>query len=84
MELGVSKIVYWATTPKGGHFAAWEQPNLFAANFGMFCPDALAEADRSKMFEFKLRRERSTGGPRPLVMSAIDRRAMSTKPTGTD
>jgi len=31
MELGVSKIVYWATTPKGGHFAAWEQPNLFAA-----------------------------------------------------
>ncbi|WP_312846566.1 hypothetical protein [Sphingopyxis sp. PET50] len=24
-------IVYWNELPRGGHFAAWEQPELFAA-----------------------------------------------------
>ena len=24
-------IVYWNEPPRGGHFAAWEQPDLFVA-----------------------------------------------------
>ena len=25
------KLIYWNEVDKGGHFAAWEQPDLFAA-----------------------------------------------------
>jgi microsomal epoxide hydrolase len=29
-------IVHWQEMPKGGHFAAWEEPELFAAEVGAF------------------------------------------------
>jgi pimeloyl-ACP methyl ester carboxylesterase len=29
-------IVHWQEMPKGGHFAAWEEPELFAAEVGTF------------------------------------------------
>ena len=30
-EKAYQKLVYYNKLPKGGHFAAWEQPDLFAA-----------------------------------------------------
>jgi hypothetical protein len=27
-----ANIVYWSEPERGGHFAAWEQPELFAAD----------------------------------------------------
>ena len=30
-ERAYSKLIYYNRVPKGGHFAAWEQPQLFTA-----------------------------------------------------
>ena len=30
-ERNYHKLIYWSEVDKGGHFAAWEQPELFAA-----------------------------------------------------
>ena len=30
-EKAYAKMIYFNKFPKGGHFAAWEQPGLFAA-----------------------------------------------------
>mgnify|MGYP001578706217 FL=1 len=30
-EKSFKKLIYWNEVDKGGHFAAWEQPELFAA-----------------------------------------------------
>ena len=30
-ERAYPKLIYYNRAPKGGHFAAWEQPQLFAA-----------------------------------------------------
>jgi pimeloyl-ACP methyl ester carboxylesterase len=32
-------IVRWTTPPKGGHFAAFEQPALFVNDLREFCRD---------------------------------------------
>ncbi|MEZ5262658.1 MAG: alpha/beta hydrolase [Acidimicrobiales bacterium] len=32
MEKRFPNIVHWTEMPKGGHFAAFEQPELFVAN----------------------------------------------------
>jgi pimeloyl-ACP methyl ester carboxylesterase len=30
-EQSFKKLIYWNEVDKGGHFAAWEQPELFAS-----------------------------------------------------
>ncbi len=40
-EAGFTNIVYWAEQPKGGHFAAFEQPEAFVADVRAFA-DAIA------------------------------------------
>lgn len=30
-EAAWPNLYYWSTAPRGGHFAAWEQPEIFAA-----------------------------------------------------
>jgi epoxide hydrolase len=31
LRASISKLFYWNEVPKGGHFAAFEQPELFVA-----------------------------------------------------
>jgi hypothetical protein len=35
---GVSKLIHYNNVEKGGHYAAWEQPQLFQKRFAGFRP----------------------------------------------
>ena len=75
-EQAFQKLIYWNEVDKGGHFAAWEQPQLFAvevrAAFRSLRPSV--PASRTSV-------TRSTAQPIPLLLETAATSGMLVKPT---
>jgi len=71
-ERAYHKLIYFNEVEKGGHFAAWEQPALFSAEF------------RAAFRSLRRQREHETTPPTRYRTSLRDGRAVVMAKTGLD
>ena len=49
VERAYPDVIYFNEVDKGGHFAAWEEPDLFRPNFGRLPPASIAQEFDGKL-----------------------------------